>query len=204
MFTQGTGLSESDLSRNLAAQQSNQQAQLQRAAQLANIKNSEQANVRANVGLLNDVGGTQTAQENAINQYPLQFQQQTEGFLQGLDPGQYFGKTMDTSGTSASNMVSSSTGHSTTESDPGLFATIGPMMQAAAMFSDRRLKRDIRTVGWDAKGHRLVSFSYLWEPLKRRLGVIAQEVAKITPEAVLCDPESGALLVNYGALGWAS
>jgi hypothetical protein len=77
---------------------------------------------------------------------------------------------------------------------------IGKVAQIAAMFaSDRRVKRDIRTVGWDAKGRRWVTFAYLWAPLRRMFGVIAQEILKSDPEAVVAGP-GGTLMVNYARL----
>ncbi|MCU0951487.1 MAG: tail fiber domain-containing protein [Burkholderiaceae bacterium] len=68
--------------------------------------------------------------------------------------------------------------------------------QLAGMFgSDRRLKVDIVPVERDARGVQWVEFSYVGVPGRVR-GVIAQDVAKIVPEAVSVNP-SGFLQVDY-------
>lgn len=71
---------------------------------------------------------------------------------------------------------------------------------SAAMmaFSDVRLKRDIRRVGKRADGLGLYLFRYIWSPVVH-LGVMAQEVLKVKPQAVHRTPE-GWLMVDYGAL----
>jgi hypothetical protein len=71
-------------------------------------------------------------------------------------------------------------------------------------FSDERLKDDIEFVGEDGKGHRWYTWS--WNAQAKLLGikqatfgVIAQEVRKYNPAAVVKGPQ-GFLTVNYGAL----
>jgi hypothetical protein len=55
---------------------------------------------------------------------------------------------------------------------------------SAIMFSDRRLKRDIADIGVRlASGLKLYAYRYAWEA-KRRVGVMADEVAKVVPSAV--------------------
>lgn len=64
------------------------------------------------------------------------------------------------------------------------------------MASDRRLKTDVRRVGlW--KGFPLYLFRYVWGG-PRRLGVMAQDVLKVKPEAVV--PIGRYLAVDYGRL----
>lgn len=65
-------------------------------------------------------------------------------------------------------------------------------------FSDRRLKRDILRIGKMANGIAVYAYRYLWsdEPM---IGVMADEVVKVRPDAVMATP-SGYLAVNYGAL----
>jgi hypothetical protein len=78
---------------------------------------------------------------------------------------------------------------------------------SAAMFafSDLRLKKDVEVVGSDTtlKGNRLpvYRFRYLKEPrwVKSHEGIMAQDVLKVEPEAVMTD-EEGYYLVNYKAL----
>jgi hypothetical protein len=204
MYGQATGLAEADTGRrqqvslaNAAAAnqvaESNQAAQLQKAAQYGALGTAAGTDARANLGLLSDLGATQTAQENAQKQYPITFAQQAGSLLQGLNPADYIGHTVNSTGNT------SSTGSSTSRtSDP--LGDVAKMAETAAiLFSDRRLKRDVKTVGWDARGRRWVTFAYLWEPLRRVFGVIAQEVAKSDPEAVL-KGAGGYLRVDYGRL----
>lgn len=211
MYTQATGLAEGDTGRrqqvNLANQsaanqaaaanqqnqQANRAAEMQRAQQLAALGLSEGAEGRANLGIQAGLGAAQTDQENAIRQYPIEYQRQMAGLLAGLNPELYTGKTVVSSGTE--------TGNSTTKSKSSdLLGTIGQGAQIAALFaSDGRLKQDVETVGFDAKGRRWVSFAYIWAPLRRFIGVIAQEVMRTDPHAVRVGGD-GYLMVDYGGL----
>jgi len=75
-------------------------------------------------------------------------------------------------------------------------STVGGL---ASIFSDRRLKQDIKLHRRDPDGLGWYEFSYLWEPAKRVLGVMADEVAKLRPKAL--GPERfGYQTVVYGAL----
>lgn len=65
--------------------------------------------------------------------------------------------------------------------------------------SDGRLKRDIVPVGRLANGLTLYRYRYLWSEIQY-VGVIAQEVAAVVPEAVITGP-NGYLRVNYARLG---
>jgi outer membrane immunogenic protein len=66
--------------------------------------------------------------------------------------------------------------------------------------SDVRLKRDIVLVGRRDDGLGLYSYRYLWSDTVY-VGVMAQEVALIHPSAVVRDPLTGYLGVNYARLG---
>jgi hypothetical protein len=69
----------------------------------------------------------------------------------------------------------------------------------ASIFSDRRLKCDIKLLRRDADGLGWYEYAYRWNTAKRYIGVIAQEVAKLRPHAL--GPERhGHLTVVYGAL----
>ncbi len=68
-------------------------------------------------------------------------------------------------------------------------------------WSDRRLKRNIRRVGRTVHGLSLYSFQYIWGG-PRFVGVMAQDVLSVLPEAVLIGPE-GYMLVDYERLGIA-
>lgn len=82
----------------------------------------------------------------------------------------------------------------------GLMKLGGQAAGAAAggMFSDRRLKKNIKRIGTHALGIGLYTWDYLWgQPFS---GVMADEVEKVMPEAVGVHP-SGFKWVNYKMLG---
>lgn len=79
----------------------------------------------------------------------------------------------------------------------GLFGLAGTLGSAAIRFSDRRLKRNIRRLGALTNGIPVYSFRYIWDDADgRHVGVIAQDVLKIMPEAVTVNP-AGFMMVNY-------
>jgi hypothetical protein len=86
----------------------------------------------------------------------------------------------------------------------GLYSGIGSIVGGAAStgtggiagFSDIRLKSNIVKVGDHPKGFGIYEYDIFG---RRERGVMAQEVEKIIPEAVLEHP-SGYKMVNYGAL----
>jgi hypothetical protein len=83
----------------------------------------------------------------------------------------------------------------------GLFGLgAGALSNPALKFSDRRLKKDIKKIGKTNKGQNLYSYKYKGsgEP---QIGLMAQEVEKEYPDAVITTP-SGYKAVNYDkALG---
>lgn len=107
-------------------------------------------------------------------------------------------------------------GSTTTKSDPmgaaaGILGGLGGLAMGLgtgglgfapfAAASDERLKNDIETEGYDANGRRWVRFKYKADPKREDyLGVIAQEVEKTDPEAVLTNG-LGLKFVDYGKLG---
>lgn len=211
MYGQATTLAEQDAARrqqaalanqqaNLSASSTNQAAALARAQALQSLGLATGSEDRANLGVQAGLGEVQTNQENAQRQYPMTFLQQQEGLLSGLNPALYTGQKVDQTGTSKT----------TTTENPGLLGNLGQIAQIASLFtpaapfaglsmSDRRVKRDIETLGYDGKGRRWVTFAYVWEPMRRVLGVIAQELLKTDPDAVSVHP-SGYLQVDYGRL----
>lgn len=76
----------------------------------------------------------------------------------------------------------------------GLFGGLGSL---AARFSDKRLKEDIKAVGKTNDGQTIYSYNYKGES-KPQMGLIAQEVKKKHPGAVIKDKRSGFLMVDYG------
>lgn len=65
--------------------------------------------------------------------------------------------------------------------------------------SDRRLKRDVMQVGALPSGIPLYEFNYIWGG-PRYIGVMAQDVLKVMPEAVSVD-EYGFYRVDYSMIG---
>ena len=76
----------------------------------------------------------------------------------------------------------------------GKFVGAAISTAAAVSMSDARLKRDIEQVG-EHKGLRLYRYRYLWSP-RLFIGVMAQELLKARPAAVLCGVD-GFLRVDY-------
>ena len=69
---------------------------------------------------------------------------------------------------------------------------------SGVVFSDRRLKQDIRLVGRTFDGLDIYTFRYRNDPVVR-MGVMAQEVLEVHPEAV--GEIDGYLAVDYGRIG---
>lgn len=68
-----------------------------------------------------------------------------------------------------------------------------------SMFSDRRLKRDIKRIGAMPSGLPVYQFRYVWSD-DIQTGVMAQEAIELFPEAVSMDA-SGFLKVRYDLIG---
>lgn len=79
----------------------------------------------------------------------------------------------------------------------GLFG-LGGQLGAAALMSDRRLKEDIRLVGRTFDGLNVYTFRFRGQPTVH-MGVMAQEVEAVKPEAVVHLPD-GYLAVDYSLL----
>ena len=77
-------------------------------------------------------------------------------------------------------------------------ATAQPV-PSTVLKSDTRLKRDIHAIGRLASGLTLYRFRYLWSDVEM-VGVMAQEVLKVAPEAVIMG-EDGYYRVDYERLG---
>lgn len=86
----------------------------------------------------------------------------------------------------------------TSTTKPGVMDYISTGAGIAAMFSDERLKTDIQRVGTRPDGLGIYLYRYIWGPMLF-VGVMAQEVLKVRPDAVAVHP-SGFLMVDYGVL----
>jgi hypothetical protein len=85
-------------------------------------------------------------------------------------------------------------------SGPSTSQTMGQLASAAALayiFSDKRLKTDIKKVGETDEGLGVYTYKYKWGG-PTQMGVLAQEVEKKKPEAVA--NVGGFRAVNYGLL----
>jgi hypothetical protein len=78
-----------------------------------------------------------------------------------------------------------------------LLAPTGTFSGAAGLFSDRRLKTNIKQVGVADNGLNIYSYNYVWGG-PTQLGYMADEVEKIVPEAV--GEFNGYKTVNYGMI----
>ena len=160
-------------------------------------------------GLLGGVGAEQQQRLAGLGQIGQQqqgFQQQALGvpyeeFQRALAYGpQQFGLL------AAGQGVSTPT--TTTKQSTGLGNILGSAAQLGGMYllgqSDERLKENIKPIGKSENGHNL--YTWDWNEKAKELGVndpttgvIAQEVKKYMPEAVITD-ENGYYMVNYGVL----
>lgn len=159
------------------------------ASQLGQQGLAQDANSRANVATQSALGDQQRdiTMQNDPQQAQLRYYSQLAQIL-GIDPGQFIGQTINSSGQQS--------GTSTT-SDP--WGTIAALAQAAgtAYSSDRRLKRNIVPLNDTINGTPLYEFEYLWdEPGDKTIGVMADEAPA---HAVIMHP-SGYAMVDYGAL----
>lgn len=158
------------------------------AAQLASIAGAQGASNRADIGTLLDTGGTMRSIDSDQRTAPLDLLNFETGQYAQLQPGNYIGQHQ--------------VGTQTTKNSGGLGSQLlnigGKIAAAYAGASDIRLKRDIERVGTLASGIGIYAYRYLWSQI-RETGVLAQEVLKVKPEAVMRHP-SGYLMVNYGAL----
>ena len=87
----------------------------------------------------------------------------------------------------------------------GLFGLGGSLasLGGSVLFSDERLKKDIRKVADDPRGFGIHTFRYKWDKADEspRIGVMAQEVEEVMPEAVFSLGGAGGVkAVDYARL----
>lgn len=94
----------------------------------------------------------------------------------------------------------SSSTSKTKQSGGILGQVVGAASTAASLFSDPRLKRDVKYLGEREDGLGVYSYNYIWNPeYIRHVGVMADEVRDRKPEAL--GPEiDGFMTVNYELL----
>lgn len=196
-FDRATGLATGDLNREAETSRFNAGAQNQMA--LANREAQRAAEIQ-DIGILGAMG----EQERGIEREKLGANTELLKLIAALNSSQPYNLFRGESRTG--NETSNSTSKT---SDPlgTLGSVLGAVGSAASglgsmgvMFSDKRMKSDVETVGKDRSGRRLVSYRYKGEPENmRRIGHIAQEVRKTDPDAVI--QVGDRLAIDYGVLG---
>lgn len=194
----------SDASRNLLQQTSNNATTI--AGQNYSNERTNQLNATLNAPnfALNDYADSaalagvgqayDTQNQNQINQDMSNFYATRDAGSTALD--QYIARLQGLTPTNASG----SNGTQTTPGNSALQNGIGLATSAAgiaALFSDINLKENIVKIGSE-KGHNIYEFNYIGEPERYR-GVMAQEVKKIKPDAVIETPQG--LKVDYNMIG---
>lgn len=91
-----------------------------------------------------------------------------------------------------------STSRQSAQGGNGLMQGLGLATSLAGLFSDRRLKDNIRHVATTPDGLKLYTFTYRGAPDVTHVGLMADEVEGRYPEAVSEDPISGYKVVDYG------
>lgn len=84
------------------------------------------------------------------------------------------------------------------QQDQAMWQGIGSMAGAMMMFSDARMKENIRRIGQTTRGHNVYEFNYIGDD-RQRQGVLAHEVMLTQPEAV--HDVGGYLAVDYSQIG---
>jgi hypothetical protein len=203
-FTQAQAAATGDISRNLAAQQSNQQADqaninslIQASGGLGALGTQAQQNQRQQFLELSTAGAQQ--QQQAQNQIAAQMGQfnQAQAY-----PGQQLGVLQSALGMTpyGSTTMGSQTGQSQTTTTPSLMSDIssglqglGSMFGAGGPFaslmpgSDRHLKTDITKIGvHPPTGLPLYSYRYKGDPKSypKISGPMAEDAMQVAPHAV--------------------
>lgn len=159
---------------------------LSAAGVLGGLGTAQGQDVRANIGLLGDLGGQQQEIDQATAQAPLTLQQILGGLYGNVPYGLFNGSTVNQTG-SGSSM--------------GFSADLSKLMGMMPK-SDVRAKVDIVPLGEGPNGVPSYEFSYADDPQRTRyIGPMAQEVAQAYPETVGQAPD-GMMTVDYNALGF--
>jgi hypothetical protein len=184
-FGQALGAAESDIERQMRGRQFQ-----------AGLLGGLQAEQAARLGQLGQIGLQQQALQQRGLDVPYQEFQRALGY-----GGQQLGLL--------GQAMAPTTPGQTTQRETGTGDILGTAAQLAATAmmmpgSDERMKEDIKFVGKE-KGHNIYTWNWKdeakqmgWDKFPT-IGVLAQEVMKYMPEAVMED-ENGYYRVNYGVL----
>ena len=225
----GQNLSDAQLTNAAQAQQYGQNAndaafansaemqRVQTALQNANLTNEQKQQLYnqalSSAQLSNQASNQQLAQNQAIQQNPLNILQALRtgaqlntanlpavgvsqpGALANWSGADYLGAAQ------AQNQFNQGQYNAQMASNAQLRGSVigaGGALGGAAIASDRRLKKNIKRIGTHVLGIGLYTWDYLWgQPFS---GVMADEVEQVMPEAVVTHP-SGFKMVNYEMLG---
>ena len=190
------GLREAGFGRALGAAESDIERQMRGRQFQAGLLGGMQAEQAARLGQLGQVGLQQQALQQRGLDVPYQEFQRALGY-----GGQQLGLL--------GQAMAPTTAGQTTQRETGTGDILGTAAQLAATFmmmppSDERMKEDIKFVGKE-KGHNIYTWNWKdeakqmgWDKFPA-IGVLAQEVMKYMPEAVMED-KNGYYRVNYGVL----
>ena len=190
------GLREAGFGRALGAAESDIERQMRGRQFQAGLLGGLQAEQAARLGQLGQIGLQQQALQQRGLDVPYQEFQRALGY-----GGQQLGLL--------GQAMAPTTAGQTTQRETGTGDILGTAAQLAATYmmmpgSDERMKEDIKFVGKE-KGHNIYTWNWKdeakqmgWDKFPT-IGVLAQEVMKYMPEAVMED-ENGYYRVNYGVL----
>ena len=174
---------------NLLTQQGNQTKDLLTAPMVDQAQSGDLATA------LNTAGMTQTNAQNELNakisayNYGQMQPWNQLGLYENAVTG--LGNTGSQSTTSQPYFSNPLANITSAASGLGSLGMLGMMA-----FSDERLKEDIHKIGESDSGFPLYTFRYKWEgPMSMHIGVMAQDVEKSRPEAVIHTPHG--MMVDY-------
>jgi hypothetical protein len=181
-----------DAQRNLTAQQASAQLNLQGQNQAFNQANTAHAGALQDQSYyanrdMNQLNALRTGSQVTAPSFGSYAQQQTTAGpdLLGAATQTYNGQVAQTNANNANSAGMFG----------GALSLANTGMAGAYMFSDERLKKDIKRVGELSNGIGIYVFTYIGEE-QPQLGCIAQDVAKIMPDAVM-QMTNGYYAVNY-------
>lgn len=202
-FMRAASLSGEDANRRQSASAANAQfaadalqRKLQAGGQLADLASSFGANERANLSTMFDVGQYQRGIDQEQRNAPLTLLDFETSQLGKLPLGLFTGE--HTVGTETEN----SSATSKTKNSPSLLSQAAKAAKIAATvaaLSDERLKTNVRRIDTRDDGLGVYEFEYSFAPGETHIGLMAQEVAQMRPDAIIHHP-SGFLAVDYGRL----
>ena len=201
-FGQALGAAQQDIARQQARAFAQPELELRSRAQRAGLLGGLQAEQAARLGQLGQIGvQQQMLQQRALD---VPYQEFQRALAYGPQQIGLLGQAL-----------SPVTPGQTTQQQVGTGDVLGSAAQLAgaalmggmnpfSFLSDKRLKDNIEYIGKSKDGHKI--YTWEWNDIAKKLGVdtptigvLAQEVMKYMPEAVMED-ENGYYRVNYGVL----